>query len=174
MIDVPLSRTEIEILEIIGRVRMRESSRHGKDATQNSSSTSEEKNIAGAVSEFAVAKYWNLAFDLDCTFTKGRAVDLVLHSGKTVDVKCCERHGTGSLNAVGWSDTKFADLFILTEYHRQDRGHFVRLIGWIDRAGLVNNRNFRTGRETGVPFYSLPRSCIYAITPKNSIRGSSV
>jgi hypothetical protein len=174
MIDVPLSRTEIEILEIVGRVRMRESSKHGKDATQNTGSTSEEKNISGAVSEFAVAKYWNLAFDLDCTFKKGRAVDLVLHSGKTIDVKCCERHGTGALNAVGWSDTKFADLFILTEYHRENRGHFVRIVGWIPRDIFIDNRNKKSGQNTGVPFYSLPRSCIYAIIPKIVPEGSPI
>ena len=150
MIQLTLSKTEIAICRYIGTMRYEITSKYGTDAQQDSSQKGIEMSIDGVISEYAVSKYMNLHFDLNCDYRKFGA-DLVSQKGSKIDVKCTKRHG-GNLNAVAWSTNKPADIFILTEINGCD----VNIIGWIDRATLIHPDNI--ANVGNGEFYSLPQS----------------
>jgi hypothetical protein len=147
--DVHLSGTEMLLLREIGRLRHSVTSEQGTEKRQDKSQDKEQMAIVGVISEYAVAKRLNLHFNLDCDF-RNFGADLVSKSGKEIDVKCTKPGG--NLNAVEWSTKKPADIFVLTEMHKE----FVRIIGWISRENFLirqNQKNVGNGS-----FYSVPQS----------------
>lgn len=159
MIGVKLSPSEIAICNYVGKYRNYITSQHGKDKQQDQKQDGEKMSIIGVITEYAVAKFLNLNFDLNCDYRKFGA-DLVTQSGKTIDVKCTQIQG-GNLNAVGWSVNKPCDVFVLTEI----RFSQVAIVGWIDRGSFLTETN---KRDVGNgPFYSVPQSKLVAFNELN-------
>ena len=149
-VDVPLTPTEIAICSYIGKLRRHITSQYAKDRRQDKTQDGAQMDINAVFTEYAVAKFLNLNFDLNCNFRKFGA-DLTTHKGKFIDVKCASKIG-GNLNAVGWSDEKPVDVFVLTEIHTAS----VRIIGWIYREDFLIEENLRNvGNGT---FYSIEQS----------------
>jgi hypothetical protein len=147
-----LSRSEIEICTYIGKYRHAVTSKEGQERKQYQRQDSVQLSINGVLTEYAVAKGLNLVFDLNCDYRKFGA-DLTSRKGKSIDVKSTSNAG-GNLNAVLWSTSKPADIFILTEIHYS----FVGLIGWIDRDRFLIPaylKNVGNGE-----FYSMPQSAL--------------
>jgi len=154
MIGVKLSQSEIAICNYVGKYRNYVTSQHGKDKQQDQKQDGEKMSIIGVITEYAVSKYLNLNFDLNCDYRKFGA-DLVTQSGKTIDVKCTQTQG-GNLNAVDWSEDKPCDFFVLTEIHHAH----VSIVGWIDRKSFLSNEN---KKDVGNgPFYSVPQTKLVA------------
>ncbi len=119
----------------IGKLRNHITSQHAQDRKQDKSLDGVQISINGVITEYAVAKFLKLPFDLNCDFRKFGA-DLVTRKGKTIDVKCTSKIG-GHLNAVVWSNTKPVDVFVLTEIHNT----CVRLVGWINSKDFLLEEN---------------------------------
>ena len=98
MIQLTLSKTELAICRYIGTMRYEITSKYGTDAQQDSSQKGIEMSIDGVISEYAVSKYMNLHFDLNCDYRKFGA-DLISQKGNRIDVKNAQRLN-GNLNAV--------------------------------------------------------------------------
>jgi len=134
-VDVVLTSTEIMVCTYIGKLRNHITSQHAQDRKQDKSLDGVQISINGVITEYAVAKFLKLPFDLNCDFRKFGA-DLVTRKGKTIDVKCTSKIG-GNLNAVVWSNTKPVDVFVLTEIHNV----CVRLVGWINSKDFLLEEN---------------------------------
>jgi hypothetical protein len=150
MIRVSLTKTEFAVIEYVGKLRSQVTSALGTDMLQDVNMNGIQSSIDGVLTEYAVAKYLNLHLDLNCDFRKFGA-DLVSAKGATIDVKSTRAAG-GSLNAVGWSTCKTADIFVLTEILHSAVG----IVGWIHRDSFLRNENVVTpkGRK---PYYSVSR-----------------
>lgn len=150
MIRVHLTPSEIAICNYVGKYRNHITSKHGTERKQDQRQDGEQMSIRGVLTEYAVSKFLNLHFDLNCEFRKFGA-DLVTAKGKTVDVKCTSTEG-GNLNAVAWSEQKPCDVFVLTEI----RHSHVLIVGWINAVDFLRDHN---KRDVGNgPFYSVPQS----------------
>ena len=125
MIRLYLTKSEVEICTHVGKYRHAVTSQMGQERKQDTRQNGLQLSVNGVITEYAVAKALNLHFDLNCDFRKFGA-DLISHKGATIDVKCTTKEG-GALNAVVWSDSKPADIFILAELHYSH----VKLAGWI-------------------------------------------
>lgn len=159
MIGIKLTPSEISICNYVAKYRDYETSKNAKERIQSKKQNALELLTYGTIAEYAVAKYLNLNFDLNCEFRKFGA-DLTTHTGKTIDVKCSQTQG-GNLNAVDWSANKPCDVFVLTEIHYSH----VALVGWIDRASFLTETN---KRDVGNgPFYSVPQSKLIAFNELN-------
>ena len=156
MIRVHLTESEIRICNYIGKYRNYITSQLGKERKQDQTQDGEQMSIRGVLTEYAVSKYLNLHFDLNCDFRKFGA-DLTTAKGKTIDVKCTSKDG-GNLNAVVWSERKPCDVFVLTEI----RHSHVLIVGWISRDDFLNDHN---KRDVGNgEFYSVPQSQLKPFT----------
>ena len=133
-VDVVLTSSEIMICNYIGKLRNHITSQHAQDRQQDKTLDGVQMSVDGVITEYAVAKYLKLPFDLNCDFRKFGA-DLETRTGKTIDVKCTKIGG--NLNAVGWSKGKPVDVFVLTELH----SNFVRIIGWIYSKDFLIDKN---------------------------------
>jgi len=150
MIRVHLTPSEIAICNYVGKYRNHITSQHGTERKQDQRQDGEQMSIRGVLTEYAVSKYLNLHFDLNCEFRKFGA-DLVTQKGSTIDVKCTSTNG-GNLNAVAWSENKPCDVFVLTEILHSH----VLIVGWISADEFLQERN---KRDVGNgPFYSVPQS----------------
>lgn len=150
MIRVHLSATEIHLCNQIGKLRNHITSKHGTERKQDQSQDGLQMSINGVITEYAVSKALNVHFDMNCDF-RAFGADLISAKGNTIDVKCASKEG-GNLNAVGWSEKKMADIFVLTEI----RHSHVLLVGWIDAKSFLRDEN---KRDVGNgPFYSIPQS----------------
>lgn len=150
MIRVHLTQSEVAICNYVGKYRNHITSQHGTERKQDQRQDGEQMSIRGVLTEYAVSKFLNLHFDLNCEFRKFGA-DLVTAKGKTVDVKCTTQEG-GNLNAVLWSGQKPCDVFVLTEI----RHSHVLIVGWIGTDEFLRDHN---KRDVGNgPFYSVPQS----------------
>ena len=156
-VDVALTATEIMICNYIGKLRNHVTSQFAKDRKQDKTLDGVQMSVNGVITEYAVAKYLKLPFDLNCDYRKFGA-DLVTRSGKTIDVKCASKIG-GNLNAVAWSESKPVDVFILTELHNR----CVRIIGWIyskdflvddNKNNVGNGEYFSVNQSELIPFGS--------------------
>lgn len=154
MIRIKLSPSEITICNYVAKYRDYETSKNAKERIQSKKQNALELLTYGTIAEYAVSKYLNLHFDLNCDFRKFGA-DLVTSTGKTIDVKCSQRQG-GNLNAVDWSANKPCDFFVLTEIHPLH----VAIVGWIDRMSFLTDEN-KLDVGNG-PFYSVPQSKLVA------------
>ena len=134
-IEVPLSETEVMVCNYIGKLRNHVTSQHANDRKQDQTLDGVQISINGVITEYAVSKFLQLPFDLNCNYRKFGA-DLVTRKGKTIDVKCTSKVG-GNLNAVVWSGKKPVDAFILTEIHNT----CVRIIGWINSKDFLIDEN---------------------------------
>lgn len=150
MIRVHLSQTEIMLCQQIGKLRNEITSKHATDRKQDQRQDSVEISINGVFAEYAVSKALNLHFDLNCDYRKFGA-DLVSHKGATIDVKCTTKEG-GNLNAVIWSDSKPADIFILAELHYSH----VKLAGWIRAEHFLISEHLKDVGNG--PFYCVPQT----------------
>lgn len=150
MIRVNLSQTEILLCQEIGKLRHQITSQHSPDMKQDKSQDSVQMSINGVFAEYAVAKSLNLHFDLNCDYRKFGA-DLVSHKGSTIDVKCTTKDG-GNLNAVVWSNSKPADIFVLTELHYSH----VKIVGWIAKEDFLIEENIKDVGNG--PFYCVAQS----------------
>jgi hypothetical protein len=150
MIRVYLSQTEFMVLNFVGKLRSQVTSSHGTDMLQDTTLNGLQISCDGVITEYAVAKYLNLHLDLNCDFREFGA-DLVSAKGARIDVKSTRTAG-GNLNAVGWSNGKTADIFVLTEI----LASCVGIVGWIHRESFLRNENVVTpkGRK---PYYSVSR-----------------
>jgi len=89
MIGVTFSPTELRILRGIGKLRNEETSKHGTEMKQDPRKDPVQIAIDGVMTEYAVAKFLNLHFDLNCNYRKFGA-DLISHTGLLIDVKSTE------------------------------------------------------------------------------------
>lgn len=159
MIGIKLTPSEIAICNYVAKYRDYETSKHAGERIQSKKQNALELLTYGTIAEYAVAKYLNLNFDLNCEYRKFGA-DLTTQTGKTIDVKCSQTQG-GNLNAVGWSANKPCDVFVLTEIHFSH----VAIVGWIDRVSFLTETN---KRDVGNgPFYSVPQSKLVAFNELN-------
>jgi hypothetical protein len=150
MIRVKLSASEIAICNYVGKYRNHITSQHGTERKQDQSQDGLQMSINGVITEYAVSKFLNVHFDLNCDFRKFGA-DLISAKGATIDVKCATKEG-GNLSAVFWSTDKPCDVFVLTEIHPLH----VRIVGWISREDFLQDENIRDVGNG--PFYSVPQS----------------
>lgn len=150
MIRVQLTKTELAILEFVGNMRHSITSASGKEMLQDATMNGVQASIDGVITEYAVARYLNLHLDLNCDFRKFGA-DLVSHRGNTIDVKSTRRAGA-NLNAVGWSNGKCADVFVLTEILPS----CVGIVGWINRDSFLRDENVVVPKDRA-PYYSVSR-----------------
>lgn len=152
MIGVTLSGTEYRILRGIGKLRHEKTS---EKTVENIQSLKDPIEIAiqGVITEYAVAKFLNLNFDLDCDYRTFGA-DLIGHQGTLIEVKSTETVG-GNLNAVKKSVSKPCDVFVLTEIHSTH----VAIVGWIQRERFLVEKNIRQGIR-GL-YYSVSQSELY-------------
>lgn len=134
MIIIDLSTTEMQIIEFIAALRYYETSSKGTERKQ-SSLDSLQMGVDGVMSEYAVAKHYNIHFDMNCDYRKFGA-DLISQKGKTIDVKSTRKEN-GNLNAVGWSKSKPADIYVLTEIITNEHQNKVKLIGWINKESFL-------------------------------------
>lgn len=156
MVRVRLSQTEIMLCQQIGKLRHEITSKHASDRKQDQRQDSVEISINGVFAEYAVSKALNLHFDMNCDYRKFGA-DLISQKGATIDVKCTTKEG-GNLNAVIWSNSKPADIFVLAELHYAH----VFIVGWISKEDfLVSNNTKDIGNGL---FYCVPQS---KLTPFN-------
>lgn len=153
MISIVISTTEWRIIKGIGKLRYEETKEHGTDMQQDKKIMPLDMVIDGVLTEYAVAKYLNLFFDLNCNYRKFDA-DLFAHNGKTIDVKSTRKFG-GPLNAVKRSENKPADIFVLTEIQSSQ----VAIVGWIPRDRFLCKENLRNVGNGD--FYSIDRSMLY-------------
>lgn len=135
---IELSTTEMRIIEFIAALRYYETSSKGTERKQ-SNLDSLQMGVDGVMSEYAVAKHYNIHFDMNCDYRKFGA-DLVGKSGKTFDVKSTRKEN-GNLNAVKWSINKPADFYILTEIVTNEQENKVKLIGWIKKSDFLIPEN---------------------------------
>ena len=154
MLRVTLSKTELAILEFVGNMRHSITSASGKEMKQDTTMNGLQASIDGVISEYAVARYLNLHLDLNCDYRKFGA-DLISRLGNHIDVKSTRR-ANGNLNAVGWSNGKCADIFVLTEILHSAVG----IVGWIHRDMLLRNENLVSPRDR-LPYYSVDRSKLH-------------
>jgi hypothetical protein len=153
-----LTITEMQVLEFVAGRRYEITSSRTTEMIQ-SSKRPFQIVLDGVWGEYAVSKMLNLHFDLNCDYRKFEA-DLTSHKGNFIDVKSTTTEG-GNLNAVGWSRTKPADIFILCEIHHDH----VDVIGWIDRhTFLVEDNIYDIGNG---PFYSLPQKYLKPLNEFN-------
>lgn len=146
---VPISDTEMLLLQNIGTLRHKETSQHGQEAKQSAQNPLQ-ISIDGVIGEYAVAKALNLHFSLDCDY-RDFGADLISRKGKKIDVKSTRTVG-GNLNAVLWSAKKPVDIFILAEIGLDS----VDVIGYIDRESfLIPEHISDVGHGN---FYSIPQS----------------
>lgn len=157
-LDQPITPSEYAICHFIGKLRHQETSKHGTERRQDSRLDSLQMSIDGVITEYAVAKALGLFFDIDCEYRKFGA-DLISRKGNLIDVKSTKEPG-GNLNAVGWSESKPVDVFVLTEI----RPTHVRIVGWIDRESFLQDENIRDVGNG--PFYSLPQSSLIPFDEK--------
>ena len=150
MLRVSLSKTEFDVLAYVGRLRYEITGKETIDMMQDETLNGEQACIDGVISEYAVARYLNLHFDLNCDYRKFGA-DLISHKGNMIDVKSTRR-ANGNLNAVGWSNGKCADIFVLTEILQSAVG----IVGWIERDVFVH-QNYLVSPKNRKPFYSIGR-----------------
>jgi len=153
MIGVTFSKTELRILRGVGKLRYEITSEQGVEMKQDPRKDPVQIAIDGVLTEYAVAKFLNLHFDLNCDYRKFGA-DLISHSGALIDVKSTETMG-GNLNATKRSLDKPADLFVLTEI----RPSQVAIVGWIGRDRFLCDENLKDVGNG--PFYSIPQTRLY-------------
>ena len=147
--------SEMQVLEFIASRRYEITASRGKEMIQ-SSQRPFQIVLDGVWSEYAVAKMLNLNFDLNCDYRKFEQ-DLTSHKGSTIDVKSTNKEG-GNLNAVGWSRTKPADIFVLCEIHHDH----VKVIGWVDRESFLTEDNiFDIGKQKFSVSTAKIRSMVY-------------
>lgn len=151
MLRVPLTKTEFVILEFVGKMRHSVTSALGTEMKQDTTMDGLQASIDGVISEYAVAKYLNLHLDLNCDY-RNFGADLVSRKGNLIDVKSTRR-ANGNLNAVGWSNGKCADVFVLTEILHSA----VAIVGWIERDLLLQDANI-VCPVNRAPYYSVDRS----------------
>ena len=158
MIGITLSETEYRILRGIGTIRHKQTSEHAKENIQSRKDPIEIA-IHGVISEYAVAKFLNLNFDLNCDYREFGA-DLIGHRGTLIEVKSTETIG-GNLNAVKKSVSKPCDVFVCTEIHSTH----VAIVGWIQKERFLVEKNIRQG-DLG-PYYSVSQSELYPFYEPN-------
>lgn len=158
MIGITLSGTEYRILRGIGKLRHEQTSNQTVENIQSQKDPIE-ISIQGVITEYAVAKFLNLNFDLDCDY-RAFGADLIGHRGTLIEVKSTETVG-GNLNAVKKSVSKPCDVFVLTEIHSTH----VAIVGWIQRDRFLVEKNIRQGRLG--PYYSVSQSELYPFYEPN-------
>jgi len=154
MIGIALTSSEIKICNYVARYRDYETSKNAKENIQNKKKNALDSLIHGTIAEYAVAKVFNLNFDLNCEY-RNFGADLITPTGKKIDVKSTEKKG-GDLNAVYKSKDKPCDFFVLAEI----RHSHVAIVGWIDRKSFLKNENIIDVGNG--PFYSVPQSKLVA------------
>ena len=129
---IEFTETEISILDYVAHLRYTKTKESGKEFIQSNKNP---RDIVrhGVYTEYAVAKYLNLFFDLNCNFRKFTE-DLCTDLGTKIDVKSTEKEG-GPLNATRNAIKKPADIFIHTEIN--DAENYVKIIGYVDRNELL-------------------------------------
>lgn len=136
MIAIKFTDTELSILDYVAHLRYTKTNEHGTEFIQSSKNP---RDIVrhGVYTEYAVAKYLNVFFDLNCDFRKF-AEDLCTNLGTKIDVKSTEKEG-GPLNATRNAIKKPADIFIHTEIDEEKK--CVKIVGYIERDELLKRIN---------------------------------
>ena len=94
-----------------------------------------EIDIDGVVGEYCVAKWLNVFPDFTVSIRKG-GIDLVSHSGKTIDVKTT-RYKTGKLLATTSKVNTACDIYVLAIV--DDTG--ANIVGWASKDELLQDCN---------------------------------
>lgn len=143
---ITLTNTEVAALDMIAHLRYIETSRVAKENIQTTAKTPREIVRHGVYSEYAVAKYLNVFFDMNCDVRKFGA-DLISARGTLIDVKSTTKEG-GPLNATKNSVEKPADIFVCTEI--DDDKNQVKIVGYVDRNDFLIDENLH---DIGNGFY---------------------
>ena len=149
---VVLSETERELCRYIGELRNYITAQNSPDMMQDKTKNTVQISIDGVMSEYAVAKYLNIHFDMNCDYRKF-GPDLISKKGAPIDVKSTTKRG-GNLNAVGWADKKPAQIYILTEIHEDG----VEIVGWISKEDFIRPENMMDVGNG--PFYSIAQKAL--------------
>jgi hypothetical protein len=152
MISVCLTVSELKICNYVGRYRHHITSKHAEDQMMDKSIDPIIAAIQGVVTEYAVSKYLNLHFDMNCEIRKFGA-DLISHTGKTIEVKSTTR-ADGNLNAKYKSGDKPCDVFVLTQILST---HVIGIVGWVKREKFLIDANKRIGLGNE-PYYTLSQT----------------
>ena len=153
MIKILLTDTEVELCELIGKVRHEKTSKSCAEQIQSNRDPIQ-ISIDGVLSEYIVAKYKGWFFDLNCDVRKFGADLIVPTTGHKIDVKSTRKIG-GDMNIRGKHKDKDYDYYILVEL---DDHHDGTIVGIASRAVAINDANLLVNQNTGLPYYCVPRS----------------
>jgi hypothetical protein len=153
MKKVLLTDTEVELCELIGKLRYEKTSKSCAEQIQSSRDPLQ-ISIDGVLSEYIVAKYKNWFFDLNCDVRKFGADLIVPTTGHKIDVKSTRKLG-GEMNIRGKHKEKDYDYYVLVEL---DDHHDGIIVGIASRSIAINDENIMVNNFTGLPYYRVPRS----------------
>ncbi len=138
---------------MIAHLRYLETSKYGKEKKQSDKILPRDMVRQGVYTEYAVSKYLNVYFDLNCDYREF-GPDLISSDGALIDVKSTKTKG-GPLNAHKDTTDKPGDIFIATEIDEND---VVTIIGFIERENFLTKENLR---DVGKGFfYSVPQKVL--------------
>lgn len=149
--NITFSNTEMIILDLMAHLRYLKTSENAAEQIQDYSLSPREIVRRGVYTEYAVSKYMNVFFDLNCDYRKFGA-DLISNLGSAIDVKSTTHKG-GPLNAKSNATKKPGDIFICTEINDND---VVTIVGFIDRESFLKQENIKQGKYKGF-YYSVPQ-----------------
>lgn len=147
------SNTEKMMLDMLAHMRYIQTQKHGKEKKQSKNIDAREMNRNGVYTEYAVSRYLNVHFDLNCDY-RDFGPDLISNNGSLIEVKSTKKKG-GSLNAHIDTPDKPGDIFIATEIDDED---VVTVIGFIEREFFLKPENLI---DVGNGFfYSVPQTVL--------------
>jgi len=149
-----LTDTEVEICEIVGRIRNIKTSALCGEQIQ-SLLNPVQISIDGVLSEYMVAKHLDLFFDLNCDVRKFGA-DLISKKGAKIDVKSTRRKD-GDLNIRITHKDKDYQIYVLVELDEQNNG---QIVGFINREDAINDNNLANNLRTNEMYYKINRSLL--------------
>lgn len=153
MIKIELSETECRLLQHIGILRYEKTGRVAKEQIQ-SKINPVEISIDGALSEYIVAKHFNLFFDINCDYRKFGA-DLISKNNMSIDVKST-RIENGAMSIRKQMDEtrqRKYDIYVLVQLDENNNGY---IIGWIYGIDAIHESNIYQ-IEQKEPYYKITR-----------------
>jgi hypothetical protein len=152
MVQVLLTDTEVQICQIIGKIRNIKTSALCVEQIQSNKDPMQ-ISIDGVLSEYMIAKHKGWFFDLNCDVRKFGA-DLIAPTGHKIDVKSTRRKD-GGMNVRITHATKDYDFYVLVELDENDNG---TIVGIAPREVVIDDENKKVSNITNQAYYQVPRS----------------
>ena len=152
MVKVLLTDTEVQICQIIGKIRNIKTSALCVEQIQSNKDPMQ-ISIDGVLSEYMIAKHKGWFFDLNCDVRKFGA-DLIAPTGHKIDVKSTRRKD-GGMNVRITHATKDYDFYVLVELDENDNG---TIVGIAPREIVIDDENKKVSNITNQAYYQVPRS----------------